>query len=136
MLLILLLNDQFYLNYEVDNIDFEAIIISSFINFIGGHFEDSTSAKMGVTVQEMKNFYHQFFTKIEKEFLIKGEEDPTLRSKLEEFKNKFGMHEISGFEIYMYQIMLEQLNGYEVDDMVDEDYKHIGGPILLNYTRN
>jgi hypothetical protein len=131
-----LLNDQFYLNYEVDNIDFEAIIISSFINFIGGHFEDSTSAKMGVTVQEMKNFYHQFFTKIEKEFLIKGEEDPTLRSKLEEFKNKFGMHEISGFEIYMYQIMLEQLNGYEVDDMVDEDYKHIGGPILLNYTRN
>ncbi len=131
-----LLNDQFYLNYEVDNIDFEAIIISSFINFIGGHFEDSTSAKMGVTVQEMKNFYHQFFTKRDREFLIKGEEDPTLRSKLQEFKNKFGMQEISGFETYMYQIMLEQLNGYEVDDMVDEDYKHIGGPILLNYTKN
>ena len=131
-----LLNDQFYLNYEVDNIDFEAIIISSFINFIGGHFEDSTTAKMGVTIQEMKNFYHKFFTKNGGEYLIKGEEDPTLRSKSVEFKNKFGMQEISGFENYLYQIMVEQLNGYEIDDMVEEDYKHIGGPILLNYVKN
>ena len=52
-----LLNDQFYLNYEVDNIDFEAIMISSFINFAGGHFQESAAGKMGVTISELKTFY-------------------------------------------------------------------------------
>jgi hypothetical protein len=50
-----LLNDQFYLNYEVDNIDFEAIMTSSFINFVGGHYHESAAGKMGVTISEIKN---------------------------------------------------------------------------------
>jgi hypothetical protein len=83
------LNDQFYLNYEVDNIDFEAIMISSFINFIGGHYNVSTAGKMGVTIIELRNFYHSFFTKNDQEYLIKGEEDPVLREKTSEFMKKF-----------------------------------------------
>lgn len=131
-----LLNDQFYLNYEVDNIDFEAIMISSFINFVGGHYQESSAGKMGVTISELTGFYHQFFKKNDQEYLIKGEEDPILREKTALFIQKFGLEQIPRFDRYLYQIMLEQLNGYEVDGMSEEDFRHIGGPILLNYSRN
>lgn len=131
-----LLNDQFYLNYEVDNIDFEAIIISSFINFVGGHYNESTAGKMGVTISELRSFYQQFFIKRGEEYLIKGEEDPILREKTTDFIKKFGLERIPRFDKYIYQIMLEQLNGYEVDTMEEEDFRHVGGPILLNYIQN
>jgi hypothetical protein len=32
--------------------------------------------------------------------------------------------------------MLEQLNGYEIDSMTEEDFGHVGGPILLNNMQN
>ncbi|WPU64048.1 DUF6178 family protein [Peredibacter starrii] len=131
-----LLNDQFYLNYEVDNIDFEAIMISSFINFVGGHYQESSAGKMGVTISELTNFYHKFFKKNDNEYLIKGEEDPVLREQTALFIEKFGLTQIPRFDRYLYQIMLEQLNGYEVDGMEEEDFRHIGGPILLNYSSN
>jgi hypothetical protein len=131
-----LLNDQFYLNYEVDNIDFEAIMISSFINFVGGHYNESSAGKMGVTISELRNFYHLFFTKQNQEYLIKGEEDPILREKTFYFMQKFGLEVIPRFDKYLYQIMLEQLNSYEIDGMDEEEFKHIGGPILLNNTSN
>ncbi len=130
------LNDQFYLNYEVDNIDFEAIMISSFINHVGGHYEETSRGKMGVTVQELTAFYHAFFTKNGQEYLIKGEEDPILRTKVKQFIERFGLVTIPRFEKYLYQIMVEQLNGYEIDNMSEEDFCHVGGPILLNFTRN
>lgn len=131
-----LLNDQFYLNYEVDNIDFEAIIISSFINFIGGFYNESSAGKMGVTISELKEFYHAFFNKQGEEFLIKGEEDPVLREKTMDFIKKFGLQTIPGFNKYLYQIMIEQLNGYAIDTMDEEEFRHIGGPILLNNVKN
>ena len=131
-----LLNDQFYLNYEVDNIDFEALMISSFINFAQGHYSEEASGKMGVTISELKNFYHKFFKKNGEEYLIKGEEDTILREQTTAFIKKFGLELIPRFDKYLYQILLEQLNGYEVDGMSEEEFKHIGGPILLNYTNN
>lgn len=130
------LNDQFYMNYEVDNIDFEAIMISSFINFTGGFYNESSAGKMGVTISELKSFYHQYFKKNNDEYLIKGEEDPILREKVSLFLARFGLTEIPKFEKYLYQIMVEQLNGYEIDGMSEEDFRHIGGPILLNNTSN
>ncbi len=130
------LNDQFYLNYEVDNIDFEAIMISSFINFINGFYDSEAAGKMGVTTDELRRFYHAYFQKHGEEYLIKGEEDPILRQQIGKFMQRFGLAEIPGFERYIYQILVEQLNGYEVDNLGDEDYRHIGGPILLNVSRN
>ncbi len=130
------LNDQFYLNYEVDNIDFESIMISSLINFSAGHYLDTTNGKMGVTIIELKKFYSTYFTKQNDEYLIKGEEDPILKKLIVEFLQKFGLDTIPAFEKYIYQIMVEQLNGYEIDSMEEEEFKHIGGPILLNFTQN
>jgi hypothetical protein len=131
-----LLNDQFYLNYEVDNIDFEAIIISSFINFLNGHFEESSAGKMGITVSELKTFYRSYFTKQGEEYLIKGEEDQVLHQQTSAFVQKFGLGSVPRFDRYLYQVLLEQLNGYEVDGMSEEDFRHVGGPILLNLTHN
>lgn len=131
-----LLNDQFYLNYEVDNIDFEAIMISSFINFTGGYYEKESAGKMGVTISELKNFYHRFFTKKGEAYLIKGEEDPVLREQTKLFLEKFGLQTIPAFDKYLYQILVEQLNGYEIDEIDEEEFKHIGGPILLNNVKN
>jgi hypothetical protein len=131
-----LLNDQFYLNYEVENIDFEAILISSFVNFSGGHLFEGSHSKMGVTIQELKNFYYNFFNKNGDEFLIKGEEDPKLKPKIIEFIEKFGLSNIPAFQVYLYQVLVEQLNGYEIDVMDEEEFRHIGGPILLNSTKN
>ena len=131
-----ILNDEFYLNYEVGNIDFEAIMISSFVNYVGGYYEGHKNGKMGVTLSELKSFYHTFFTKNGEEYLIKGEEDPALREKTILFVEKFGLTEVPAFEKYLYQIMVEQLNGYEIDNMSEEDFAHVGGPIILNTTRN
>lgn len=130
------LNDQFYLNFEVENIDFESIMISSFINYVNGHYNTEAASKMGVTISELKNFYHQYFKKNGEEYLIKGEEDQSLRDKILDFTSIFGLSSVPKFEKYLYQIMLEQLNGYEIDNMTEEDFKHIGGPILLNYQKN
>jgi hypothetical protein len=131
-----LLNDQFYMNYEVDNIDFEAIMISSFINFTGGFYDNSAAGKMGVTISELKMFYHNFFIKQGEEFLIKGDEDPVLRNETAKFLERFGLHVIKDFDKYLYQILIEQLNGYEIDNLDEDEFKHIGGPILLNNVKN
>lgn len=126
-----LLNDDYYLNYSTDNIDFEAIIISSFINFSQGTYEQEHASKMGVSVKELKAFYQAFFTKNGDEYLIKGEEDKVLREKIQKFVEKFGLSKIPDFDRYLYQVLLEQMNGYEVDSMSEDDFRHIGGPILL-----
>ncbi len=127
-----LLNDQFYLNYDSENIDFEAIMISSFINFSAGYYDQDIAGKMGVTISELKRFYDEFFKKWGEEYLIKGEDDLILRDKTVEFIKRFGLEQIPRFDKYLYQIMLEQLNGYEIDNMEEEEFKHIGGPVLLN----
>ena len=67
---------------------------------------------------------------------VKGEEDPVLREQTSLFIEKFGLELVPRFDKYLYQIMIEQLNGYEIDNMEQDEFKHIGGPILLNNTSN
>jgi hypothetical protein len=106
------------------------------VNFCGGHLFEGSQSKMGVTIQELKTFYYNFFNKNGDEFLIKGEEDPKLKPKIIEFIEKFGLSNIQAFQVYLYQVLVEQLNGYEIDVMDEEEFKHIGGPILLNSIKN
>jgi hypothetical protein len=123
------------LNYEVDSIDFEALIISSFINFSLGNL-GSENAKMGVKVSELKKFYQKFFKKHGEEYLLKSFEDSELHPAIESFCSQFGLSTVSRIENYLYQILVEQLNGYEIDSLDAEEFKHIGGPILLNENLN
>lgn len=123
-----LLQDEFYLNYSVDEIDFEAIILSSFINYTLGKL-GSESPKMGVTIAELKKFYSEYFDKEDKEYEVKTISE--IGPKINEFKEKFGMSNVKGIEKYVYSVIQDQMNGYEVDSLTDEDYAHIGGPIIL-----
>ena len=113
-----LLNDSFYLNYEVDNIDFEAVIISSFINYCLGHYAKSDVNKMGLSIDELKLF-------------LKDMADELLCGQIIQFENVFGFTEVENFNIYLHGILSEHLSGYEYDTLEDEDFKHVGGPILL-----
>ncbi len=130
-----LLQDDFYINYQVDNIDFEALMISSFINFSLGNLKQE-SAKMGLKIEELKTFYQKFFFKRNDEYLLKPFEDGELSLSIKEFTNQFGLSTVPRFENYLYQILVEQLNGYEIDNLTGEEFKHIGGPIILNTTLN
>ena len=130
------LMDAFYHNYELATVDFEAIMLSSFVNFVGGHFERADASKMGVSLSELKAFYQRFFQKRGNEWLLKGEEDATLAPALEDFAKRFGLSEIPGFTSWLKQVMVEQMNGYEIDTMSDEDFRHVGGPLLFTPARN
>lgn len=130
-----LLQDSFYLNYTVSDIDFEAIMISSLINFLGGSLSPEARGKMGVTLPELKAFYGKYFIKNGAEFLLRGE-NGDLQEGLRKFTDQFGMSKIPQFPDYLFQVIVEQMNGYEIDDMDPEDFRHIGGPILLNQQKN
>jgi len=130
-----LLQDNFYLNYAVSDIDFEAIMISSLINFLGGSLSPEARGKMGVTLPELRDFYGKYFVKNGSEYLLKGE-GTEIEEGLKNFTEKFGMSKISHFPGYLFQVLVEQMNGYEIDDMSPEDFQHVGGPILLNQKKN
>lgn len=126
------LHDDFYLNYEVENIDFEAILISSFINFSLGHFSGSDVNKMGVSISELKKFFEMYFTKKGEEYILLSLTTDKIINIINDFVAKFGFETIGNFEKYLYGVLSEHLSGYEFDSLEEEDFKHIGGPILLN----
>lgn len=130
------LHDDFYLNYDVENIDFEAILISSFINYSLGNWSSSDVNKMGVMISELKSFFDKYFNKVGEEYILKKFEDSSIQSVTTGFIESFGFVEINGFDQYLYGVLSEHLSGYDFDTLDDSDFKHIGGPILLNYTKN
>jgi len=130
--------DSFYLNYEVENIDFESILISSFINHSLGNYSNSDVNKMGVTISELKSFFKLYFTKKneDSEYVLLPLKSDKVKESIEKFIKNFGFNMIDNFENYLYGVLSEHLSGYEFDTLADEDFKHIGGPILLNSLPN
>lgn len=124
----------FYLNHDVESIDFEAIMISSFISFT--LLEDSNekaSQKMGVTIDELNSFVRKFGYKEGKEYLMHPFESDLFSSVLGKFLDSFGLSEIKNFDHYLYGILTEHLNGYEIDNLTFDDYEHVGGPIIFRH---
>lgn len=131
------LNDSFYLNYQVDNIDFEAIMISSFMNYSLGNLGQSDVNKMGLTISELKAFVGKYCeVKANNESYLRPFDSVEMSALIQKFVDSFGFQSIPRFETYLYGIMSEHLNGYNFSELEEEDYKHIGGPILLNFTIN
>jgi len=130
-----LLKDEYYINYKVADIDFESLIISSFINFDLGLFTNQNSKKMGVTINELKTFYKNSFYLTSKDNNVTQYSlniGPNLKNKLEAFAVQFGLSEIEGVGKYLEHILDEQMSGYPIDQMKEEEFKHVGGPVLLN----
>ncbi|MBL6991051.1 MAG: hypothetical protein ISR65_14795 [Bacteriovoracaceae bacterium] len=121
------LMDSFYLNYNVEDIDFEAIILSSFANFNLGNYQDGKAQqKMGLTLDEFKLFSQKC---LDKEGKIVN--DKLLIESLTSFVAQFGLSEVEGIVEYLQVVLSEHLEGYEYDKLQVADFKHIGGAIIL-----
>jgi hypothetical protein len=111
---------DFYLNYGVDDIDFEALIISTFINHTNGSLGKGSGMKMGVSIDELREF--------SKTLLSKKDE---LSTRALEFKNTFGLSDAKSFENYLIDIIMYHLAGYDLEELSDTEFKHVGGPLVL-----
>lgn len=120
-----LIRDEFYLNYDVAGIDFESLLLTSLANFKLGDL-DSDSKKLGLTPKEYRKFAKFFLS--EKELL----EDEKLEAELKEFILKFGLDKVDDIEAYFKKLLDKHLSGYDFEALPEEDFLHIGGPILLN----
>lgn len=126
------IQDHFYLNYQVDDIDFEAVLISSFANFVllqrGSLGQDQIEkGKLGLTLKEMREFVSALFNG--------GEEvdETSFTDFASAFKTSFGFDQITHFEDFFLTLIKSQLEGYDYANLADEEFAHVGGPILLNY---
>lgn len=131
-----LIHDSFYLNYDVDNIDLESILISGFINFTLGNYNKTDINKMGITISELKKFTSQYFEKKEDNFCIPENSKHELFTKIKDFAASYGLAGVPGVENYLILILDEHLSGYSYDQLSDDEFKHVGGPILLSTTIN
>ena len=110
------LSDDFYLNYNIDDIDFESLVLSAFANTVVGTV---SSHKMGLTLAEFKQF---------SSVVVGGDN----RAHIVDFIKSFGLDTVPGFDGYLDGLIKEHLGGYEYEKMKDDEYRYVGGPIILN----
>jgi hypothetical protein len=125
------LQDSYYLNYEIDSIDFEALLLSSFANFFLGTYDEKNISKLGLTVDEFKNFASKIVTSDGK-FVL----SPEIYKKIQNFAETFGLNTVFDFNNYIQDLLKSNLEGYEFETMALEDFKHIGGPIILTIMKH
>jgi hypothetical protein len=125
------LQDSFYINYNVDEIDFESLLLSNFANYFLNSFhektsEQNTNGKLGLTVDEYLDFNKKIISN-EGKFTL----TPELYKKIQNFSTTFGLDTVFDFNNYLQDLLKSQLEGYDFEHMEGEDFKHVGGPIIL-----
>lgn len=120
------LQDSFYLNYSVEQIDFESIILSSFANFLIGSFENANGKKMGLTLNEFKSFAKM----VTEDGSVKDYSE--IEDDLLKFAKQFGMEAVHHFSKYVFFLLKDQLDGYDFSSLEEKDFSHVGGPIIFN----
>lgn len=124
------LSDHFYINYNVDEIDFEALILSSFLNFSLGQYQQTEHNKIGLSFTELKKWAHDYLDKKNENYALN--KNSKIGDEILKFKKQFGFEKLAFFENYLLELTDFHLSGYDYDALKFEDYKHIGGPIILN----
>lgn len=129
------LMDSYYLNYTVDDINFEALLLSNFANFYLGSFTETqhqnSGAKLGLTVDEYKAFSKGIISS-EGKFTL----TPELYKKIQKFTETYGLDQVFDFSSYLQDLLKSQLEGYDLEGMEEEDFKHVGGPIILTIKKH
>jgi len=119
------IDDTYYFNQTLNEIDFEDILLTLIVN----HFNKNDSInKLGVTIDEFKNFYHNFYSSSGK--IISPQ---NLDHLIIEFCEKFGVN-VDGINNYIFNLFQNNLEGYLLSTMKSDEYKHVGGVILLYQT--
>jgi len=125
------LQDSYYLNYTVESIDFEALLLSSFANFFLGSFDEKNVNKLGLTIDEFRSFATKTITE-EGKFVL----TPELFKKIQNFAETFGLSNVFDFNNYLQDLLKAHMEGYEIATMEDADFEHVGGPIILAITKH
>ncbi|MGK0367899.1 MAG: hypothetical protein ACI9QD_001039, partial [Thermoproteota archaeon] len=125
------LSDGFYLNYTIAEIDFESILLSSFINSVDEKYTQDGGQKMGLTISEFTSFISRYFKLIDGEHKLIAFEGE-LADSIKSYTTSFGFNDINFFDSYLYQVIRDNLEGYNYDEIKDEEFKHVGGPILFS----
>lgn len=124
------IQDSFYLNFEASSIDFEAIMVTSLIKEVLDQKRDG-NLKLGLTIKEFKLALKSLFLEANGEYILKNKTDKVLCQKLDDFIQSFGLENLLRIDDYLYGVLLDNLSGYEYGQLSDEDFKHVGGVILL-----
>lgn len=127
------LQDAFYLNYKVTDIDQEAILLSSLINFENGNF-DRGNPKMGVSLEELKAFVERYFNDDnEAKIIIENNtiESSKIQNVINSFSEKFGFTTVKGITNYLLIILDDHLGGYNYKELTEDEFSHVGGPVIL-----
>ena len=82
---------------------------------------------MGLTIDEFKSFAVKVVG-TEGKFVL----TPELYQKIQHFIITFGLTHVSNIHNYLQTLLTNALEGYEYEFMPDEDFKHVGGPIILS----
>ncbi len=117
------IRNEFYLNYSVDDIDLESLMLNSLANFVLGFYAKTPSNKMGLTLDEFKAFTYLFTV-----------ENTEKKNKeiIANFIRSFGLHNVSDLEDYILYLVKNHLEGYDYKKLQGSDYRYVGGPIVLN----
>ena len=119
--------NDFYLNYNVNEIDLEAILLSSLANFFLGQYGQGPTNKIGLSLKEFKVFALRFTS---------SDGHKNNKKIIAKFLQSFGLHRISHIEDYILSIGKNHLDGQNFLELQDRDYQYVGGPIILNHTHS
>jgi hypothetical protein len=86
---------------------------------------------LGLTIDEYRNFAKKIISSDGKFILT-----PELFKKLNDFSTNFGLSTVFDFNSYMQELLKAHLEGYEFENMDQEDFKHVGGPIILTILKH
>ncbi|WP_372653086.1 DUF6178 family protein [Halobacteriovorax sp.] len=117
--------DDYYLNFSVADIDFEALLLSTFMNFANGVVLDGASGKIGLNVSELKSFAKTIISNKD-----------LLDEKIKDFTTSFGLDSVHQIGDYFKTLIEYHLSGYDISELSDDEFRHVGGPLLLNIRGN
>jgi len=119
--------DHYYLNYTLDEIDLPAILLSTFFQTIAFEkIDEAQIQKLGLTLVEFKKAIKEISTQNK----IKDLSD--IKKVIQAFLEKYEMTKITNVDEYFYQLLTENFEGYDYQNLSDEDYKHVGGALILS----
>jgi len=114
------LSSDFYLNYDLEDIDFNALLLSNLAQYALEINSNDGKGKLALTIDEYKKFVG-----------LVNSEDMTAKVSL--FARDFGLNEVNLVDEYINYLLNDSFEGVEVKNLSDEEFKHMGGPIILSH---
>lgn len=118
------IDDDYYQNYPIKEIDFETLLLTFLANFTNGMMAADGRKKLGLMLNEYLSFAEKM---MDGDTVLEEKAKPIIKKFIAEFSPQVN----ALFEEYFLVILKEALEGYEFKTMVPDDWKHVGGPILL-----